>query len=64
MKRIMVVLMSIGCFAVPACLDGGLGFGVSNVGVDVCYPGKGIFNVCADVDTPIDFNELFTEDDE
>lgn len=60
MKKIMVVLLSVGCLMVPTCLgDGVLGFGVSNVGLNVCFPGNGLLNVCADVQTPVDFDNLF-----
>ncbi len=59
-KKIMVVLLSAGCLAVPACLDQGLfGFGLSNVGLNVCYPGEGLLNVCADVQTPVELDDLF-----
>ena len=59
-KKIMVVLLSAGCLMVPACLtDGAFGFGVSNVGIDVCFPGSGLLNVCADVQTPVGLDDLF-----
>lgn len=58
-KKIAIGVLSLGCLALPACLDTGVfGFGVSGAGLEVCFPGKGILNVCADVSTPFDFDDL------
>lgn len=62
-KKIAVVLLSAGCLAVPACLETGMlgGFGVSDVGLNICVPGEGFLNVCADVTTPVDLDGLFDD---
>jgi len=59
-KKIAIVLLSAGCLMVPACLDTELfGFGISDVGINICIPGEGFLNVCADITTPVD---LFGEE--
>jgi len=63
MKKVALMLLSVGCCALPACLSDLELFGLgtqSILDVGFCAPDDGPFSVCADVKADVDLGAVVT----